>query len=150
MSKNICAILFGSLLLITQALAGTLTTYTEITNKLAEGKTVIMNIDASKCKTRSGDSSDLRRLAIKFNDLYEFQTSYLNNKKMRATAVQETGLFGDQRFIWYRNLTILLEDNSVAYITDVVDPTNFNLIKRVDILCKLTADNSGGVTATLL
>lgn len=151
MLRKICSFLAVNLLLTNVCLSGTtLSTYNEITSKLAEGKTVIMNIDPSKCKIRSGDATDLKRLAIKFNDLYEFETSDLHNKKMRATAVQETGLFGDQRFIWYRNLTILLEDNSVAFITDVVDPTSYNLVKRVDILCKLTSDNSGGVIATLI
>lgn len=144
-----CAVI-GSVLVSSYVMAGTLTTYEEITANLNAGKTVLVNIDASKCKTRSGDASDLKRLAIKFNDLSEFQTSYLNDKKMRATAVQETGLWGDKQFIWYRSLTILLEDNTVAYITDVVDPTNYSLIKRADILCKLTADNSGGVRATVL
>lgn len=135
----------------TSAIAGNLlTSYEQIAGVLASGKNVLLNINPEKCKATGRDASHIKRLAFKFKDLFEFETSAKDGKKMRAIGIQETGLYGNTQFIWYRTLTLIMEDNSVLVFNDNVDPASFNLQDRALLTCRLSADNSGGVTATQL
>lgn len=132
------------------ASASSLTSYDQITSELAAGKNVLLSISPEKCKVSSTNSGRIKRLALKFTDLYEVETEANDGKKMRAIAIQETGLFGNKKFGWYRTFTLIFEDNTVKVYDDTVDPSSFNLSGREIISCKLTADNSGGVTAIQL
>lgn len=150
MLKKICAIAAIAAFGCTVAAAGNLTTYEQIASVLASGKNVLLNINPEKCQSKGDNSARIKRLAFKFKDLFEFETSAKDGKKMRAIGLQETGLFGNTKFIWYRTLTLIMEDNTVLIFNDNVDPASFNLTDRALMTCQLSADNSGGVTAKII
>lgn len=147
MLKKIYAAVVVAAFGCTVASANNLTNYEQIASVLASGKNVLLNIDPKKCQTKGDDAGRIKRLAFKFRDLFEFETSAKDGKRMRAIGLQETGLFGNTKFIWYRTLTLIMEDNSVLVFNDNVDPSTFNLLDRALMTCHLSADNSGGVVA---
>ena len=151
--NRIITLFVGMLMLVTtMASAKTLTTYGQITNTLEAGGSVFLNIKPEKCKveTTDGSKSVVTKIGVKFNDLIEWVNHGNDGKEMKALGNQETGLFGGTKFHWYRNLTAIYEDGTVIVVSDHVDPSTFNLTAREKIICKLSADSSGGVTVTEL
>jgi len=152
--KRIFAASVASILVLvgSTASAKTLSTYNQIAGALESGKVVYLNIKPEKCKieTSDGSKSVMTRIGIRFSDLIEWVNHGNNGVEMKALGNQETGLFGNNKFDWFRNLTAIYEDGTVIVTSDHVEPSTFNLMAREKIICKLTADNSGGVTATLL
>lgn len=143
-----------SLLMLASSFVGasTLTTYEEIVSKLEKGGSVFININPEKCKveTPNGSKSVITKIGIKMNDLIEWKNHGNNGVEMKALGNQESGLFGNNTFDWFRNLTAVYEDGTVIVLSDHVDPKTFSLTEREKIICKLTSDNSGGVTVTEL
>jgi hypothetical protein len=145
--------MMGSLVLVsTSSLAKTLATYEEIADSLEAGQSVLLNFKPEKCKVTPEPSKEARtdRMAIKLKDLVEWHSAMNGGKSMRVLGVQEGGLFGDKRFDYYRNLTLVYEDGTVMVIADHVDPVSFKLETREQVVCRLSADGSGGVVATEL
>lgn len=150
MLKRLLAITVIATFGCTTASALQLSNYEQITNALASGHSVLLNINPEKCKPAGDNTSRIKRLAFKFKDLFEFETAEKDGKLKRAIAIQETGLFGNTKFVWYRTLTLIMEDNSVLVLDDQVDPSSYNLKARAFLTCQLTTDNSGGAIATQL
>ena len=153
MSKILAVIATGMFVLVsTMASAKTLTTYGQISKTLEAGGSVFLNIKPEKCKvtTSDGSKSVITKIGVKFHDLVEWVNHGNDGREMKALGNQETGLFGSSKFNWYRNLTAIYEDGTVITVSDHVDPVTFNLTAREKIICKLSADNSGGVTVTEL
>jgi hypothetical protein len=132
--------------------AKTLSTYNQIVGSLETGKSVFVNIKPEKCKVETADGSKptITKIGVKFNDLVEWVNRANNGKEMKAIGNQETGLFGNNKFVWYRDLTAVFEDGTVIVFSDLVESATFNLTSREKITCKLSADGSGGVTVTEL
>jgi hypothetical protein len=132
--------------------AKTLSTYNQIVGSLETGKSVFVNIKPEKCKVETSDGAKptLTRFGIKFNDMVEWVNRANNGKEMKALGTQETGLFGNNKFDWFRDLTAIYEDGTVIVFYDHVESGTFNLRAREKITCKLSADSSGGVTVTEL
>lgn len=153
MNKSKTLIAAGLFLLLTTVTsAKTLTTYNQISKTLEGGGSVFLSIKPEKCKveTSDGSKSVITKVGVKFNDLIEWVNHGNGGREMKALGNQETGLFGSTKFDWFRNLTAIYEDGTVLVVSDHVDPTTFNLTVREKITCKLTSDNSGGVTVTEL
>lgn len=152
MYQKLSLVVAGMFMLASVASAKTLTTYNQISSTLEAGGSVFLNIKPERCKitTSDGSKSVITKIGIKFNDLVEWVNRANDGKEMKALGNQETGLFGANKFDWYRNLAAIYEDGTVIVFSDHVDPTTFNLMSREKITCKLSADSSGGVTVTEL
>lgn len=129
-----------------------LTTYNEIADSLENGTGVMLKFKPEKCNIEPAASNDERsdRLTVKFNELYEWHSAFNGGKRMRVLGIQTGGIFGDQKFNYFRYLTLVYEDGTVIVLDDLVDPATFNLSQREKITCHLSADGSGGVTVTQL
>ncbi len=134
------------------AFAKKLSTYEEIASSLEAGTTVLINIKPEKCVLDPVPPKDERsdRLVVKITDLYEWHSIMNNGKKMRVLGSQIGGLYGDKKFDYFRNITLVYEDGTVIVLADHVDPVTFNLTRRDRITCHLTSDGSGGVAVSQL
>lgn len=147
----IASIFAGAMVTAATANAKTLSTYDEITSSLIKGKVVLLNFTPTNCTITPEPPKEERndRLVVKFTDLVEHHNKFNGGKSMRLIANSESGLFGDQRFIFYRSITMVYEDGTVIVVDDGVDPATYKLEERSVMTCKLSADGSGGVTALI-
>lgn len=147
----ISSAIVGAMIGATTTYANTLASYEDIAQSLMKGNTVMLTFTRSKCTiTPTPSKQDLNdRLVVKFRDLVENHNSFNGGKDMRLLANSEMGLFGNKQFIYYRALTLIYEDGTVMVFDDGVDPASYKLEDRTMMTCKLTADGSGGVTASV-
>jgi hypothetical protein len=80
--------------------------------------------------------------------LIENHSTFNGSKNMRLIASEESGSFGNKRFILSRMLMMVYEDGTVMVVNDNINPTPYNLESREQMTSKLSQDTSGGVIAT--
>jgi hypothetical protein len=130
--------------------AVSMSNYEEVTGVLEKGKTILLNFKPENCIFTPEIPKDEHkdRLVLKIRDLVENRNNFNGGKNMKLISSEESGLFGDKRFLLYRILTMVYEDGTVMVLNDNVNPTTYKLEDRQLMTCKLSADGSGGVVVT--
>lgn len=124
--------------------------YQELASALKSGATVKAIIDVEKCHYLNGSNDlDEKTRGARFNDIYErITTDLTSGTKMRVIATGEFGYFPYDRksLTMVRSLFRVFENGTAEQIDIVADPVTFKIISMKVLVCKLSADDSGGVT----
>lgn len=124
--------------------------YQELSSALKSGASVKAIIDVEKCRYLDGSNNlDEKTRGARFNEIYErITTDLTSGKKMRVIATADFGYFPYDRksLTMVRSLFRVFENGTAEQIDIDADPVTFKIISMNVLVCKLSADNSGGVT----
>lgn len=148
------AVLFLSLV-STSVLAAktTLLDYSAIMTALRAGNTVHAVIDVDKCHYANHGSNqwDEKTRGFRIDDIYERSAPDIaTGKKMRMIAASVHDYVGNVRdgaFI-SRSLLRIFENGNVEVIDQMFSMETTKFTDESVMLCRMTADGSGGVTVT--
>jgi hypothetical protein len=127
--------------------ANNITSYTDLVSTLKQGNNAYALFDFTKCQKAPGSTleASLNPRGVNVVDLTINDTKNYAGKPMKTIAVEDHGYVGRNDFLIYRSLYRFLEDNTVEVVDDTIDPVTYKLKDRMWLVCRMTADNSGGV-----
>jgi len=128
--------------------AKNINSYNDLVETLKQGNNAYAVFDFNKCQLTadSNGPANMNPRGVNVVDLVINDTHNYAGKAMKTVAVDAHGFYGNKTFIIYRSLYRFMEDNTVEVLDDSIDPATYKLQDRAWFVCRMTADNSGGVT----